>query len=674
MKKLILPLGMLLAVAEINAQTEKIQETTIEEVYVKGQTLKAKNSSIKVGVLTNDEIKNLVVEQPLRLLEQIPGVNVNAYGQGGVADEFSIRGFGSGGHGGDVAVEIDGVSLNESEGHSDGYADMNILIPLALRKVSVYKGPSSALFGRFSKGGTVSLETRKGGTYNDIRLSGGSYNTFDVQYAMGKGFRIGERENALKTNFAAQWTTTKGFIKNSDVLKGNVNGRIAYQLSDKSEIALSVLGHKSDYHSPGYLSVDYYYANLDKRRVYPQEHYQNDGGSKTFVSERLDFNHKISDNVKLLVFGYAVQQDFERVRKPRYFETAQRGEYYKRNVFAFGGSLNGNTKLANQDFNWITGVEFYSEDTNEERWNTSHRKKISQVRDRDYRVNSFSVYAQGEWDLHQFFKPTVGLRFDTFGGKYDKNDPGAAVFSKKFSGLSHFSPKLGFRSNLVEHLDFRTNVSNGFSLPDDDYSTLKYDKDAKVKPIELWQYEGGFSYNNENNFNFDITGFVINSSREIYENPVSGERLNTGKTRRMGIEIGTKWKVMEGLTLRGQYTHTNSKILEGDNEGKMVGRVPKNVLHLGVNYTSPIGLGADVDFRNNSDYYTSNNNAYKDGAYKLVNLKVFYNFDKLFSNKGNIFVSVNNLFNEIYAETIFSKSAISAAPERNVSVGINYSF
>lgn len=674
-KPVVISLGLVLSISVINAQTnDSLKVKEIEEVLIKGQSLKSKNSSIQIGIITNDQIKNLVVEQPLRLLEQIAGVNVNAYGQGGVADEFSIRGFSSGGHGGDVAIEIDGVSLNESEGHSDGYADMNIIIPLALKKVSVYKGPSSALFGRFSKGGTVSLETRKGGNYNDIRISGGSYNSFDVQYALGKSFRVGERENALKTNFAVQWTTTKGFIKNSDILKGNVNGRITYQLSDKSEIALSILGHKSNYHSPGYLTVDYYYANMDKRRVYPQEHYQNDGGSKTFVSERLDFNHKLTDNIKLLLFGYAVQQDFERVRKPRYFADAQRGEYYKRNVYAFGGSLNGNNQLAGRDFNWITGFEFYNEDTNEERWNTSHRKKISQVRDRDYNVNSISAYTQGEWDLHQLFKPSVGFRFDTFSGKFDNNDPNAVAFRKKFSGLSHISPKLGFRSNLVGFLDFHINTSNGFSLPDDDYSTLKYDKDAKVKPVELWQYEAGFSYNNEKSFSFDITGYIINSSREVYEDLVTGELLNTGKTRRNGVEISSKLKIVEGLNIRANFTYTDSKILAGDNVGNKVGRVPTGVLHLGANYTSPIGLGVDIDFRNNSDYYTSNDNSYKDGGYKLVNLKLFYNFNKLFSDRGNIFFAINNLFNEKYAEIIFGKSTISAAPERNVSVGINYSF
>lgn len=655
-------------------KNDTIREHRIEEIYVKGQSLKSKNSTSKVEVITTDEIKNMVVEQPLRLLEQLTGVNINAYGQGGVADEFSIRGFSSGGHGGDVAIEIDGVSLNESEGHSDGYADLNILIPLALKKISVYKGPSSALFGRFSRGGAVSLETRKGGNYSDVRLSGGSYNTFDAQYAMGKSFRIGKRENVLKTNFAAQWVTTNGFIKNSDILKGNVNGRIAYQISNKSEIALSVLGHKSDYHSPGYLTVDYYYANFDKRRNYPQEYYQNDGGGKTFVSEKLDFNHKVSDNVKLLLFGYAVQQDFSRIRKPRYFAEAQRGEFYKRNVYATGGSLNGNSHFADRDFNWITGFEFYNEDTHEERWNTSYRKKINQVRDRDYNINSFSAYAQGEWDVHQFFKPSVGIRFDTFAGRFNNDDPNVENFTKKFSGLSHFSPKLGFRSHLVQDFDFRVNVSNGFSLPDDDYSTLKYDKNARVRPVELWQYEAGFSYNNEKNFFFDITGYLVHSSREIYENLVTGELLNTGKTRRSGIEVGTKWSVINGLILRGNFTYTDSKILVGDDVGNKVGRVPQTVLHLGVNYISPVGLGTDIGFRNNSDYYTSNNNDYKDGGYKLVNFKIFYNFDKLFLNKGNVFIAVNNLFNEKYAAVVFGKSTISAAPERNVSVGVNYSF
>ena len=197
-----------------SVKKDTIRERQIEEIYVKGHSLKHKNTTSTVNVITNDEIKNLVVEQPLRVLEQLPGINVIGYGQGGVADQFSMRGFAGGGHEGQAGVEIDGVSLNEAEGHSDGYADLNVLIPINLRKITVYKGPSSALHGRFSQAGTVSLETRKGGNYNDVRLSGGSYSTFDAQYAMGKMMKVGNREDALKVNLAAQVFNTNGYIKN----------------------------------------------------------------------------------------------------------------------------------------------------------------------------------------------------------------------------------------------------------------------------------------------------------------------------------------------------------------------------------------------------------------------------------------------------------------------------
>ena len=102
--------------------------------------------------------------------------------------------------------------------------------------------------------------------------------------------------------------------------------------------------------------------------------------------------------------------------------------------------------------------------------------------------------------------------------------------------------------------------------------------------------------------------------------------------------------------------------------------LPRNMFNAGATYTSPIGLGADLQFRVISNYYTDDENTFRDGAYNVFNLKVFYNFDKLFSSKGNIFVGMNNLFNKHYAETIFGTNMYSASPTFNVMAGVNYSF
>lgn len=668
-KRIITPLsllGILSSLTMINAQSvEKDSINRIKEVQIKGHSLKSKNSTSKVDVITTDEIKNLVVEQPLRILEHLPGINVVAYGQGGVADQFSMRGFSSGGHGGEAGVEVDGVSLNEAEGHSDGYADLNILIPLNLKKISVYKGPTSAVYGRFAQAGVVSLETRKGGDYSDIKLTGGSYNTFDAQYAFGKTLKIGERENALKTNLAVQVFSTDGYIKHSDILKGNFSGRVAYQLSNKSEIAVSVLGHRSEWGAPGYISKEQYYGKTFRNQ--PAKEWQDDRGNKKFLSERVDFSHNITDNINLLVFGYGVQQDFVRFFT---INGKQTERINTRNVYAFGGSINGNTKLFNRNFDWTTGVEFFSEKTYTKRWNTSFKKRTSLAHDRYFDVQSFSVYAQSELDIHRFFRPSLGVRFDVFGGNYTNKDTGKIPVDGNINGISHFSPKLGFRSTLMNHLDFRANVSNGFSLPNSD---MKYG--TNLKPVELWQYETGFSFNNEKNIYVDVAGFVLTTSREILERPIgSGEFVNAGETRRMGVEADARIKITEGLSFRGSYTYTKTKIINGDNIGKSLTQLPSNIFNFGAIYTSPIGLGGDVMFRAVSDYYTDDANTYQDGGYKVVNLKVFYNFDKFFSTKGSVFLAVNNLFNEYYAETIFGTSLFSASPTRNFSVGLNYSF
>ena len=644
--------------------------TEIQEVTVKGHSLKSKNSSSKIDVIINDDIKNLVVEQPLRLLEQVSGINVVGYGQGGVADQFSIRGYSGGGHSGEAGVEVDGISLNEAEGHGDGYSDFNVLIPINIKKVSVYKGPSSALFGRFAQGGTISLDMREGGNYNDIKLTGGSYKTFDAQYAMGKTLKIGDREDALKTNFAIQLFNTDGYVKNSGILKGNISGKLTYQMSPKSVIALSILGHRSEWDAPGYIPKDQF---LDKkRRRMPHHTAENDGGNKFFLAEKLDFRYNITDNIKWIVYGYSIQQNFTRYAKydnnPTFGQTDQS---YKRNVYAFGSSLNGNSKWGMKDFDWTAGVEFYAEKTDREEWNTSYRRRIDPILKGIYKIHSLSVYSQGELVLHRLFRPTIGFRFDTFGGDYqDKMMPNLPKL--KIQNLSHFSPKIGFRSTLLDNFDFRINVSNGFTLPRGDY---KYKTDSKLKPLQLWQYEAGLLYQNDN-FHFDVTGFILDTSQEILERPPgSGKFINAGKTRRKGVEVDSKFRLKEYLTLNGSFTYTRGQIKEGENKGRYLTQLPETILNLGATYTSPIGLGADVMFRSVAHYYTTLDNDIKDGGYNIVNLKIFYNFDKLFSSKGNIFVSVNNLFDKLYSESVFGDwNPYSASPTRNVTFGVNYSF
>ncbi|NLC49108.1 MAG: TonB-dependent receptor, partial [Bacteroidales bacterium] len=647
----------------------------LSEIVIKGDGFRKRNRSETVTTVLLSTIKELHLTSPLDILNFVPGVEIGAYHQGGVADAFSLRGFSGAGHEGQAAIEVDGVSLNEGEGNHDGYADMNLIIPLNISKVDVYKGPSSALFGRFGTAGTLAFATRKGGEYQDLSIKGGSFETVDAQIALGKPFKVGEK--ALKTNFAAQLYKTDGYKENSEFFKGNLNGRLAYELTDNTDIALNLKAYSGKWDATGYIPTE---QLLDKDRRNNQAiNAENDGGSKNFASERIDINHSFNNNLRLLVFGYAVQQNSQRYMKFGYEPGGQTESYVSRNLYGTGANLNGKNSIGSVEVNWLGGFEFFSELTDARKWNTSNRVRQDFSEDRSYDLQSYSFFGQAEFDINPYFRPTIGLRFDTYDGNLELHDPNSPSVNKPLNNLSHFSPKVGFRSTLVDGFDFKANVSNGFSLPD---GAIRYDRDADVDPSEVWQYEAGIEYNYKSILNLNLTGFILNTSKEVSETvPGSGLFVNSGKTQRRGLELGLSAQPVKRLNLNGSlaFVKTEIKVNEDKSiEGNELNSVPRSVANVSLDYTFESGFGARINLRDVGKYATGLENFFYYKGYTRADAKLFYNFAGVYSYKGQFFIEVNNIFNKNYSNYVFDNGgpddgqSYSASPMRSFSIGVSY--
>ncbi len=644
----------------------------LSQVAVKGGGFDQDNSTATVDVLDSRQIQLLNIEQPARLVEQVAGVDLGAYRQGGVADVFSIRGFGGGGHEGQAGIQIDGVSLNEAEGHEDGYADMNIIIPINISQMSVYKGPSSVLYGRFAQGGTVAFETKKGGTYQNVRFTGGSFNTYDAQVAIGQPLNVGN--NKLETNLALQLFNTDGYSTNSDYLKGNVTGRLAYNISDKTDIALSLRGHSSEWDAPGYISQREFYDDNLRDKQAPNA--QNDGGSKLFSSQRFDLNHTFNDDLRLLLYGYRVEQNFTRFAKFGFEPGGQTERFNTRDVYSYGGSLNGRATLGAVGLDWIAGAEYYDETTFRKRWTSEERVRLDQIQQRTFDIQTISAFAEGEFKLSQYFRPSIGLRFDTYTGRFTNEDPGQDGFTADLNDLSNFSPKLGVRSTLFEGFDLRANVSQGFSLPN---STSKYDPDLNLNPVQIWQYEAGIHYRYQAWLDLSAVAFVLNTSKEIVENPPgSGDLVNAGRTQRRGVETKATLKPFPGLNINGTFAYITTEILSNPSEdlvGKELTAIPSTTTNIQAMYTFESGLGGLLRFRDVGSYYISSQNDASYDGYTVAHFMAFYNFDGRAARKGRVFFEVNNLTNEKYAESVFGSAeamSFAPAPITNFTFGITY--
>ncbi|MEO1410141.1 MAG: TonB-dependent receptor [Bacteroidota bacterium] len=648
----------------------------LSEIYIVGAALDPANRTITVNEIDQAAIQTLNVDLPIRIIEQIPGVDLSAYSQGGVADQFSIRGFGGAGHEGQAGVQIDGVSLNEAEGHSDGYADLNVLIPLNLQSVKVYKGPSSALYGRFAEGGTLALETRKGSNYQDFSLSGGSFNTLNAQFALGRETQLKKTGRELHTNLAFQLFQSDGYAVNSDQLRGNVSGRIGYEISDKTDIALSLRGHSSEWDAAGYISAEQ--VEDEELRTEQDANAENDGGAKEFYSQRIDLNHNFSDSLRMLVFGYAVQQDFTRFAKFGFTPGGQTERFNTRNVYAAGANLNGRSALAGIGVNWIFGAEYYSESTDRMRWQSNNRIRGDLFLDRQFDVQTASVFGQGEFNVSRFLRLSVGLRYDQYFGSFTNSDPDITEFTLDMSTLSNLSPKIGIRSTIAEGLDLRASVSQGFTLPN---STLKYEPDSDLDPSILWQYELGARYTGTSWLLIDVVGWILNTTNEIFENPPgSADFVNIGGTSRLGVEAEVVITPVTGLRVRGTFAYTDTEIQDNPDpslEGNALTNIPESIATLDVSYAFPNGLGARVLFRDVGSYFSNAENTAGYEGYNVTNLFVFYNFNQRSSNQGRVFVEVRNVFDAIYSEVVFGgpgSQIFTPAPMRNIMVGVHYNF
>ncbi len=655
------------------------------EITVKGEAMKDSDRSFTVNVIEADQIKNQRWENPLAIIEEVPGVDSRPIQAGSVADPITMRGMTSGGHGGDVGFSLDGITMNEAEGHADGYADTSILIPLELQQVLIYKGPVSPLYGNFARGGVMAFNTRKGGEYADVHLASGSFDTKDTQAAFGT------KVDKLQLNGAMQGYDSEGWRDNSRFTKMNSAFRAGYQIDNKSEVALSLREHGATFEGPGNITRAQYEDKEDRHKQAAAVAANKDGGEKSYNSRRMDYNYLVNPNLKLLTFVYQTKMEFTRFESSTPTPGTQIERTHNRDVLAYGASLNGENKLFNVNSHWVVGAEMYNEDTNELQWATTARSRDAtqptsgsrMPRDRDFTIDTLSIYGQMDLDLHKRFRPTLGFRYDNFDGALADH-----VVSSNSGDLHDFdqiSPKLGFRSELAENWELRTSVANGFALPN---GIAKYAPNLNVDKTEFWQYEIGISGAPSPQWYVDLAYFILNSKDEVQAVPstIPTEYINAGNTERSGLEGEIRYfpAMLNNFELSAGFSFFDAVIAKNritpSLEGNVPQRVPEYMTNISAKYEPESGLGGSLRWRSIGEYYTNNDNMAKYNGYDIVNATVFY----IVRGENNIsarwYLDINNLTDKVYSEGVSSTAgqtepnSFNPRPPMNFMVGAIMSF
>jgi outer membrane receptor protein involved in Fe transport len=644
------------------------QEATQHPITVKGQALQSSRAAYSVPVLDREDIKQAAVSEVEALWRQVPGMHVSDYQLGGVANSVVLRGFSGGGHGGDIAATLDGISLNEAMSHADGYFDLNVVVPLELEEVAVHQGPVSVLQGNFNRAGLIELRTRRSGEYRDVALQAASHGALDAQAALG--LRI---DDASQLFIAAQHARSEGARPDSGNARSTLSARWQRQIAARWSVALSGRIHAARSDSPGYLTLAQWLADPQGKDA----RVQGDGAQKHLRTLRLDVNYALGDDTRLLAYAYGTSQDFVRwFTRPKAGSWAQREERYARSVAGMGVNLSGATRSAQ----WTLGLETLREATDYGYWDDlqDRRRSAPAINDRQATLNNVAAFGQADWKLHPLFTPSLGLRHDRFTGNCTRL--GAETGSEpctRMQRLAHTSPKLGVSSRLSEPLTLRASWAEGFALPG---NFAKYALGAaRLDPNIFRQTEVGLQWRASRQLWLDLALYRMASSQEI-RNLAPGVYENFGETLRKGAELQAVWTPASTWELRWNYGRAQSRVSQNANAalvGRQVAAVPRYSSTLQARWQMHPDWTLQGALRHVGRMAVDASNSVWSPAYHVADLGLQYRLPaSLGLADGTLQLMVRNLGDKSHASSmsvIAGERLVAPGAPRSLLLGLNFS-
>jgi outer membrane receptor protein involved in Fe transport len=588
-----------------------------------------------------------------------PGTSITQYGESGIAPSMKIRGF-SGSHGGDLAMYLDGIPLQDG-GHADGYVDSNLIIPIEIESLEIIKGPASVYYGSRAAGGAMAYQSYKTGNFTRLNLRYGSYNEADATGI------IAHSDDDLSQVYAFEVFHTDGFRDHSDWNRGNFSGRWTYDFTDKFSASLNLRAYNAEWNSAGYL---YERLNLPKTAWVDDGSGEGDGGDRKRFDGRLWANYKLSDESQFTFYAFGTDLDNNRWQidfpstytGPGTAIGANDGALQASSRKAYGTGLAYNFKgaLGDHAANVTLGVDYLHENEKRDQYRLnwgSGRKRGDHYTDTDYILKTLSFYGEAGYQIMDPLQIRIGGRYDHLGGEMDTGPTHAASgglrpnshYDAKARGV--FSPKAGLLLTPFDWLQVYTNYGRGFGLPG--MNNGRFFAEDHFELTKREQIEFGFRASPADWVDLEMVYYNIDTSNdETYDQfaPLGQEWQNAGKTKRDGLETIVNFHPFEFWTLTGNYTYQRAKYksyADANNilDGHRLTSVPTHITNLELAYAPEEGFGGRLNYRWEADSMGRDLPTYnKTGGKNLEPFKL--------QDKGTVDFQLSYKFNEKYKVTL----------------------
>jgi vitamin B12 transporter len=254
---------------------------------------------------------------------------------------------------------------------------------------------------------------------------------------------------------------------------------------------------------------------------------------------------------------------------------------------------------------------------------------------------------------------TAGLRQDSY------NVFGNATTYRVTGG--YLSPETGTK--------LRGSYATGFRAPTLNDLFFQGANNPDLKPEKSQSYDVGIDQSVLNSKLQLSAGYFWNRFRNLIQFPSQPVATcpaatfgfcpqNVALAKSQGWELSFKYRVLEGLDVRGQYTYTLTRDLTTT---RRLPRWPVEQASVGVSYQpiQPARINVDYRFVGARNNDTINSPGQRMGSFGVVNVSATYDVNK----QIQVFGRIDNLFDQQYEEVLFF-----GTPIRSVFAGVRVTY
>lgn len=653
-----------------NATTDGTGSYVVKAVSMSKMLMRLDEIPQSVSVLSRQQMRDQNLNTVDDALKQVPGVNVNLYGDGTAG--MTARGYA-------LTPQFDGVP-------STGGLQMAQQFDVAIYdRLEVLRGPNGMFQGSAPPGGSVNFVRKRPLDHFKAQgsFSGGSWNNFHADADVTGPLTASKR---VTGRFVLAGTDRDYFYQKAHDRRWTAYADIDVHVTDHTTVSLVAMGQKNDttrfmglpratdgsdlhLNRNSFVGADWGYTTSPMYELGGELEHRFGGGWRVRLSGR----HRVTDNSQhysylnspvtaqkrgnFVVSTASIHDQYDGadlyftgpVRVLRHKIDLLIGGNYDSDVMVDGGaSQSWRTDTS------LTGLDIFSpaiSSTIEPALTTMYREPTRQG----------GVYGSARVHLLPSLELMLGGRLSFYEYKYkniSRNTP--YVISQKNNAVP--TPYLGLVWHVVPNLTAYASFTDTFS-PQSAYSLS-----GRLKPVQGQQIEGGLKGNFfHRKLNVTLSGYrVIERNKAMAEGdmePICGRSGTStcyraaGKVRSQGAEVEMIGRLLPGWDINASYTYNDNVILK-DSTASLVGQAytpnsPKHLFKLWTHYrfappevTRNVwsvggGLTAQSGTFGNSRTVTQ-------GSYVVANAQIGYQLRP----ELNITVNVNNLSNTRYYQRL----------------------